>query len=174
MSTLVLWGNLSCLSTYNAGDLDLISGLGRSPGEGHGNSLQYSCLENPHGERSLAGYSPRSRKESDTTQWLSTAQHSTTLFENLYISTYAIGRISLLTFQWCSKNTRKYAQIISDLKELKIIQNEPSFRFHHRMRHLFRWLLQWTFFLFLLWWKDWKTVLHFLYNKWVVEHFAYF
>ena len=33
-------------------------GLGRSPGEGHGNPLQYSCLENPHGQRSLVGYSP--------------------------------------------------------------------------------------------------------------------
>ena len=31
----------------NAGDLDLISGSGRSPGEGNGNPLQYSCLENP-------------------------------------------------------------------------------------------------------------------------------
>ena len=37
--------------------------------EGHGNPLQYSCLENPHGQRSLAGYSPR--KESDTTEQLS-------------------------------------------------------------------------------------------------------
>ena len=34
-------------SAYNAGDLDSISGLGRSPGGGHGNPLQYSCLENP-------------------------------------------------------------------------------------------------------------------------------
>ena len=40
------------------GDLDLIPGLGRSPGGGHGNALQYSCVENPHGQRSLAGYSP--------------------------------------------------------------------------------------------------------------------
>ena len=31
----------------NAGDLGSISGLGRSPGGGHGNPLQYSCLENP-------------------------------------------------------------------------------------------------------------------------------
>ena len=38
----------------NVGDLGLISGLGRSPGRGHGNPLQYSCLENPHGQRSLA------------------------------------------------------------------------------------------------------------------------
>ena len=33
-------------SAYNAGDLGLIPGLGRSPGEGNGNPLQYSCLEN--------------------------------------------------------------------------------------------------------------------------------
>ena len=34
-------------STFNAGDLGSIPGLGRSPGEGNGNPLQYSCLENP-------------------------------------------------------------------------------------------------------------------------------
>ena len=34
-------------STCNAGDLGSIPGLGRGPGEGHGNPLQYSCLENP-------------------------------------------------------------------------------------------------------------------------------
>ena len=39
---------LSCKeSACNAGDLGLISGSGRSPGRGHGNPLQYSCLENP-------------------------------------------------------------------------------------------------------------------------------
>ena len=61
----------------NLGDLGLIPGLGRSPGVGYGNPLQYSCLENPHGQRSLVGYSPWSYKESDTTEWLSTAQHKT-------------------------------------------------------------------------------------------------
>jgi len=34
-------------STCNVGDLDSIPGWGRSPGGGHGNPLQYSCLENP-------------------------------------------------------------------------------------------------------------------------------
>ena len=34
-------------STFHAGDLCLIPGLGRSPEKGNGNSLQYSCLENP-------------------------------------------------------------------------------------------------------------------------------
>ena len=45
-------------STCNAGDLGSIPGLGRSPGGGRGNPLQYSCLEIPHGQRSLEGHSP--------------------------------------------------------------------------------------------------------------------
>ena len=52
-------------SACNVGDLSSIPGLGRSPGEGNGNPLQYSCLENPQGQRSLAGYS-RGHKELDT------------------------------------------------------------------------------------------------------------
>ena len=40
-------GSEGKVSTCNAGDLGSISGLGRSPGEGNGNLLQYSCLENP-------------------------------------------------------------------------------------------------------------------------------
>ena len=44
--------------TRNMEDLGLISELGRSPGGGHGNLLQNSGLENPHGQRSLAGGSP--------------------------------------------------------------------------------------------------------------------
>ena len=55
----------------NAGDtrdVGLIPESGRSPGEGRGNPLQYSCLENLHGQRNLAGYSPWDCKESDTTE----------------------------------------------------------------------------------------------------------
>ena len=55
-------------STCNVGELGLIPGLGRSPGGGRGNPLQHSCLENPHGQRSLAGYSPWGCKESDVTE----------------------------------------------------------------------------------------------------------
>ena len=47
-------------------DADLIPGLGRCPGRGHGNLFQYSCLENLRGQRSLVGYSPWGLKESDT------------------------------------------------------------------------------------------------------------
>ena len=61
-------------SLCNARDLGLILGLGRSPGAGHGNQLQYSCLENPHGQRSLVGYSAWGHRESDTTERLNT-QH---------------------------------------------------------------------------------------------------
>ena len=60
----------------DAGDPDLIPGWGRSPGGGHGNPLQYSCLENPHGRRSLVGYSPWGCRESDTTERLSTQAFS--------------------------------------------------------------------------------------------------
>ena len=62
-------------SACNAEDLGLILGLGISPGGGHSNPLQYSCLENLHGQRSLVGYHPWGRKESDMTERLSTAQH---------------------------------------------------------------------------------------------------
>ena len=55
-------------SICNVGDLGSIPGLGRSPGEGHGDPLQYSCLENLHGQRSLAGYSPWGHKGADTTE----------------------------------------------------------------------------------------------------------
>ena len=55
----------------NAGDLrgvGLIPGSGRYPGGGHDNPLQYSSLENPHGQRSLAGYDPYGGKELDMTE----------------------------------------------------------------------------------------------------------
>ena len=58
------------VSEGDAGDVGLIPGLGRSPGGGHGNPLLCSCLGESHGQRSLAGYSPWGRKESDTTEQL--------------------------------------------------------------------------------------------------------
>ena len=54
-------------SVYNAGDLGLIPGLGRFPGEGNGNPLQYSCLENP---LDRGAWCPWGHKESDTTERL--------------------------------------------------------------------------------------------------------
>ena len=66
-----LWGFLGSSvgkePACNVGDLGSIPGLGRSPGEGHGNPLQYSCLEKSHGQKSLVGYSPWGHKELDMT-----------------------------------------------------------------------------------------------------------
>ena len=62
-------------SACNAGDLDSVPGLRRTPGGGHGNPLQYSCLEYPHGQRSMAGYSPWGCKESGMTERLSIAHN---------------------------------------------------------------------------------------------------
>ena len=49
-------------------DMGSIPGLGRSPGEGNGNPLQYSCLENSHGQRSLEGCSLWGCTESNITE----------------------------------------------------------------------------------------------------------
>jgi len=43
-------------STCSAGNPGSILGSGSSPGEGNSNPLQYSCVESPHGQRSLVGY----------------------------------------------------------------------------------------------------------------------
>ena len=59
-------GSVDKESICNEGDLGSIPGLGRSPGGGHYNLLQFSCLENPHGQRSFEGYRPWGHKQSNT------------------------------------------------------------------------------------------------------------
>ena len=62
------WGSISGLGrSHRGGDLGSIPGLGIYPVGGHGNQLQNFCPENPHGQRSLASYSPWGPKELDTT-----------------------------------------------------------------------------------------------------------
>ena len=63
----------------NAGDIShvgLIPGSGRFPGGGHGNPLQYSCLENPMGREAWRAAVHRISKESDTTE---ATQHTRTI-----------------------------------------------------------------------------------------------
>ena len=73
----------------NAGGTGLIPESGRSPGGGNGSPLQYSCLENPHGQRSLAGYSPRGRKESDRIGQLSV---QAPWFLSLFLKVSTVGK----------------------------------------------------------------------------------
>ena len=56
------WGSEGKEPTCNAGDLGPVPGSGRSPEGRHGNPLQNSGLENPHGQRSLVGYSPQDHR----------------------------------------------------------------------------------------------------------------
>ena len=57
-------------SSCTAGDLGLIPGLGRSPEQGHGNPLQYSCLENPMDRGAWRATVPGVTKELDKTERL--------------------------------------------------------------------------------------------------------
>ena len=71
-------------SACSAGDLVSIPGLGRSPREGHGNTLQYSCLENPCGQRSLAA-AVHGVAESDRTKQLSVS-HTREIYNVVLVS----------------------------------------------------------------------------------------
>ena len=67
-NTFILGGSDSKESACNAGDLGLIPGLGRLPGEGNGNPLQYSCLENPMDRGACPVIVRGGHKESDMTE----------------------------------------------------------------------------------------------------------
>ena len=58
----LLWGPQVPAKAGDVRDAGSIPGSGRCPGRGHGNPLQYSCQENPHGQRSLVGYSSRGNR----------------------------------------------------------------------------------------------------------------
>ena len=62
-------GKESACNARDTGDAGLILGLGRSPGEGNGNPLQYSCPGESHGQRCLVCCSPWGYKELDMTEY---------------------------------------------------------------------------------------------------------
>ena len=83
-------------STCNAGDLGSVPELGRSPGGGNGNPLQYFYPENPHGQRTLVGYSPWGRQELDTT---AVTEHAKTgvvitiyIYYHSFLKSYPVAR----------------------------------------------------------------------------------
>ena len=87
-------------SACNAGDLGSIPGSGRSPGGGHGNPLQYSCLENPQRQRSLVGYSPWGCKESAMIEQINTSilclLRKSALYAFNYLPSFLWTKISVL------------------------------------------------------------------------------
>ena len=72
-------------SAYNVGELGSIPGSGRSPGEGNGNQLQNSCLENPMDGGTWLGYSPLGGKELDMTERLHSLTHHMIQQSNFWI-----------------------------------------------------------------------------------------
>ena len=71
-------------SAYNVGDPDSIPGSGRSPGEGNGNPLQYSCLENPM-DGGAWWATVHGVTELDTTEWLHFPFHFPCYKERMYL-----------------------------------------------------------------------------------------
>ena len=89
----------------DARDAGLIPGWGRYPGGGSGNPLQYSCLENPHGLRSLAGYSPWGhRVRHDWCDWACMHAYMTGLKSRLWWPLSGSDLFPALTIRmaWCT------------------------------------------------------------------------
>ena len=95
-------------STCNVGGLGLIPGLGRSPEGGHGNPLHYSCLENPHGKRSLVGYSTWDSKELKMTKQITTAQW------RLILSIFSQVFWLFVYLAWCSCSVTQLCPMLWD------------------------------------------------------------
>ena len=88
-------------SACNAGDLGSIPGLGKSPAGGNGYPLQSSCLENPTDRGAWRGYSPRGRKELDSTEplWFPISPHGRE--RTLACPLYTPGIIKHRLRGWC-------------------------------------------------------------------------
>ena len=92
----------------------------------HSNPLPYSCLKNPHGQRSLAGYSPWGCKELDRTEWLITAQHKTilVLLRKLHLLKLNMNNSGVLPYRWFIWNAREL------ICQINYIWIEPGFAFY--------------------------------------------
>ena len=108
-------GSDSKESACNRGDPSLIPESGRCPGEGHGNLLQYSCLESSHGQRSLVGHSLWNRKESDVTE-LTLSHFGTHPASLLCLSPSGTPHSSLLPYllptDWKLPDTRNFGTLV--------------------------------------------------------------
>ena len=90
-------------STCNAGDMGWIPALGRSPGGGQGNTVQYSLPGESHGQSSLVDYSPGCPKELDMTEWLTLALF---WWVGAVLRQYKVGQQETYLVQGGSKSKR--------------------------------------------------------------------
>ena len=97
---MVFHGGSDGKESCNAGDLGCIPGSGRSPGEGNGNPLQYSCLENPM-DRGAGGLLSVGLQESVMTEWVT---FSLSLSERCYFDVVSTQLGSLITQTSCSRS----------------------------------------------------------------------
>ena len=102
-------------STCNAGTIGEMGSIPgsdppRFPGGGHGNPLQYSCLENPHRQRSLVGYNPWCHKESDMTEVTLYTQELVRVFISLL--TYWVRTFILIRSQVLLLHVKNWAMLL--------------------------------------------------------------
>ena len=90
-------------SACNVGDLGSIPALGRSPGRGHSNPLQDSCLENPRDRGAWWAYSPSGCKESDMTERLSTLSKSCVPYTVWFSRVTQVGQAPWGSSEFCFK-----------------------------------------------------------------------
>ena len=118
----------------NARDMNLIPGLGRSPEGGHGNPLHYSCLENPHGKRSLVGYSTWDSKELKMTKQITTAQW------RLILSIFSQVFWLFVYLAWCSCSVTQLCPMLWD----SVNCSTPVFSVLHHLPKLAQTHVHWV------------------------------
>ena len=139
----------------------MIPGLGRSPEGGHGNWLQYPCLENLHGQRYLVGSSPWDSEELDTTEWLSTAQHSTwrawiVVFKLTYLFWTVILKLRLIPIYVSTPNFIFVLRYIFEIQASK----PERIRYYWRTHWIFSKLLPCVFY-----WNMTASKINFYFNS---------
>ena len=117
-------------SARNAGDPSLIPELGRSPGEGSGNLLQYSCLKEAHGQRSLAGLQFTGSQESDRT-WRPNHPFTLTLFFLYGTCIFLQELIFVLSYFYCLliisiENAYARVKLLLDINKPELVLQQTT------------------------------------------------
>ena len=132
-------------SACNAGDLGSITGSGRSPGEGNGSLLQYSCLENPMDRGDWQATVHRVAKSWDMTEGLTL---SLCEWSKQDLSIDRVVPISFVASAWPSENSSPF-----------LYQNSTSAHCASTGWAAFKRLTVYTFLLYIMSWTTWLLLL---------------